>query len=64
MREGCKSSGASEVRGSGGAEKFRPGSAGAGETMKPTGGARVAVTEGEGVVAGLRKLEEETTFSK
>jgi hypothetical protein len=63
MSEGCKSSGASEVRGSGGAEKFRPGSAGAGETMKPTGGAHVVVTEGEGVVAGLRKLEE-TTFSK
>jgi hypothetical protein len=32
--------------------------------MKPTGGARVAVTEGEGVVVGLRKLEEETTFGK
>jgi hypothetical protein len=30
--------------------------------MMPTGGARVAVTEGEGVVAGLRKLEEETAF--
>jgi hypothetical protein len=27
--------------------------------MKLTSGARVAVTEGEGVVAGLRKLEEE-----
>jgi hypothetical protein len=26
------------------------------------GGARLAVTEGEGVVAGLRKLEVETTF--
>jgi hypothetical protein len=32
--------------------------------MKPTGGAPVAVTEGEGVVAGLRKREEETTFGK
>ncbi len=32
--------------------------------MKPTGGARVAVTEGEGVVAGLRKLEEEMTFGE
>jgi hypothetical protein len=32
--------------------------------MKPAGGARVAVTEGEGVVAGLRKLEEETAFGK
>jgi hypothetical protein len=31
---------------------------------KPTGGAHVAVTEGEGVVAGLRKLEEETAFGK
>jgi hypothetical protein len=27
-------------------------------------GARLAVIEGEGVVAGLRKLEEETSFSK
>jgi hypothetical protein len=32
--------------------------------MKPTGEAHVAVTEGEGVVTGLRKLEEETTFGK
>jgi hypothetical protein len=32
--------------------------------MKPTGGAHVVVTEGEGVVAGLRKLEEETAFGK
>jgi hypothetical protein len=63
MREGCKSSGASEARGSG-TEKFRPGSAGAGETMKPIGGAYVAVTEGEGVVTGLRKLEEEMAFGK
>jgi hypothetical protein len=38
MREGCKSSEASEARGSGGA----------GETTKPTGGARVVVIEGEG----------------
>jgi hypothetical protein len=64
MREGCKSSGAFEVRGSGNAEKFRSGSTGVGETMKPIGRARVAVTEGEGVIAGLRKLEEETTFGK
>jgi hypothetical protein len=27
-----------------------------------TGGARLTVTEGEGVIAGLRKLEVETTF--
>jgi hypothetical protein len=45
-------------------EKFRPGSASTGEMTKPTGGARVAVTEGEGVIAGLRKLEEETAFGK
>jgi hypothetical protein len=32
--------------------------------MKPIGGARVAVTKGEGVVAGLRQLEEETAFGK
>ncbi len=39
--------------------RFQPGSGGAGETMKLTTGAQVAVTEGEGVAAGLRKLEEE-----
>jgi hypothetical protein len=50
--------------GSNGVGKSQPGSGGAGEMMKPTGGARVAVTEGEGIVAGLRKLEEETTFGK
>jgi hypothetical protein len=32
--------------------------------MELTGGARLVVTEGEGVVAGLRKLEEETAFGK
>jgi hypothetical protein len=32
--------------------------------MELTVGARWAVTEGEGVVAGLRKLEEETSFGK
>jgi hypothetical protein len=32
--------------------------------MELMGGARLAVTEGEGVVAGLRKLEEETAFGK
>jgi uncharacterized NAD-dependent epimerase/dehydratase family protein len=32
--------------------------------MELTGGARLAVTEGESVVAGLRKLEEETAFGK
>jgi hypothetical protein len=63
MREDCKSSGASEARGSG-AEKFRPGSDGMGEMTKSTSGTRVAVTEGEGVVARLRKLKEETTFGK
>jgi hypothetical protein len=31
---------------------------------KPTGGPRVAVTEGEGVIARVRKLEEETAFGK
>jgi hypothetical protein len=40
------------------------GLADAGETTKLTGGAHVAVTGEEGVVAGLRKLEEETTFGK
>jgi hypothetical protein len=39
------------------------GSGGAGETMKLTSGARVAVTEGEGVAAGLCKLEEEAASS-
>jgi hypothetical protein len=32
--------------------------------MELMGGARLAVTEGEGVVAGLRKLEEVTSFVK
>jgi hypothetical protein len=32
--------------------------------MKLTGEARVAVTEEEDVVAGLRKLEEEAAFGK
>jgi hypothetical protein len=50
--------------GSGGAEKFRPGLADAGETTKPTSEARVAVTEGEGIIARMRKLEEETAFGK
>jgi hypothetical protein len=45
-------------------EKFRPGSADVGEMMKPTGGAHVVVTEGEGIVAGVCKLEEETTFGQ
>jgi hypothetical protein len=35
-----------------------------GETTKPIGGARVAATESEGIVAGLRKLEEDTAFGK
>jgi hypothetical protein len=35
-----------------------------GETTKLTGGAHVAVTEEEGIVAGLRKLEEEAAFGK
>jgi hypothetical protein len=32
--------------------------------MELTGGAHLAVTEGESVVAGLRKLKEETAFGK
>jgi hypothetical protein len=69
MSEGCKISGASEARGSGagGVAAWRNSDRGRpawGETMKPTGGAGMAVTEGEGVVAGLRKLEEETAFGK
>jgi hypothetical protein len=40
------------------------GSADVGETTKLTGEARVAVTEEEGVIAGLRKLEEEAAFGK
>jgi hypothetical protein len=42
--------------------RFQPGSGGTGEMMKLTSGARVVVTEGEGVAAGLRKLEEEAAF--
>ena len=45
-----------------GAGNFRPGSAGVGKGVNLTGGARLAVTEGEGVVAGLRKLEVEMSF--
>jgi hypothetical protein len=40
------------------------GSANVGETMKLTGGAHVVVTAEEGVVVGLRKLEEDTAFGK
>jgi hypothetical protein len=61
---GCIRGAGQRRGGSGGVEKFRLGSAGAGETLKPTGGAHVAVTEGEGVIARLRKLEEETAFGK
>jgi hypothetical protein len=50
------------AQGSGGAGSFRPGSAGTGKGVNLIGGARLAVTEGEGVVAGLRKLEVEATF--
>jgi hypothetical protein len=40
------------------------GSAGARWEMELTGGARLAVTEGEDVVAGLCKCEEETYFGQ
>jgi hypothetical protein len=40
------------------------GSTDTGEMTKLTGGARVAVTEEEGFVTGLRKLEEEAAFGK
>jgi hypothetical protein len=42
-----------------GAGEISAGFSGAGETMKLTSGARMAVTEEEGVAAGLRKLKEE-----
>jgi hypothetical protein len=32
--------------------------------MELMGGARLAVTEGEGIIVGLRKLKEETAFGK
>jgi hypothetical protein len=32
--------------------------------MELTGGARLAMIEGEGVITGLRELEEETAFGK
>jgi hypothetical protein len=41
-----------------------PGSAGTRWKMELMGGARLVVKEGEGVVARLRKLEEETSFGK
>jgi hypothetical protein len=39
--------------------RFQPGLVALGGTTKLTSGAHVAVTVGEGVAAGLRKLEEE-----
>jgi hypothetical protein len=39
-----------------------PGSAGTRWKIELTGGAHLVVTEGEGVVAGLRKREKETYF--
>ena len=39
--------------------RFQPGSAAQWETTTLTSGARVVVTEGEGIAVGLRKLEEE-----
>jgi hypothetical protein len=41
-----------------------PGSAGAQWEMELTGGARLAVTEGEDIVARLRKREEEMYFGQ
>jgi hypothetical protein len=41
-----------------------PGSTGARWKMELTGGARLAVTEGESIIAGLRKLKEEMSFGK
>jgi hypothetical protein len=47
MREGCKSSGASEARGSGTGD-LRPGSAGVGEGVNLTGGAWLTERRGRG----------------
>jgi hypothetical protein len=47
MREGCKSSGASEARGNGVGD-FRPGSAGAGKGVNLTGGVRLTERRGRG----------------
>jgi hypothetical protein len=49
-------------RGSGGTGDLRPGSSDAGKGVNLTGGACLAVTEGEGIIAGLRNLEVETAF--
>jgi hypothetical protein len=66
MREGCKSSGASEAWGSGTGERWRgefPTRVGRrGEGVESDRWGRLAVTEGEGVIAGLCKLKVETTF--
>jgi hypothetical protein len=66
MREGCKSSGASEARGSGAGERrhgeFLTRVSRREEGVNLTGGAHLAVTEAEGAVAGLRKLEVETAI--
>jgi hypothetical protein len=46
--------------GGSGVGELQPGSGW--EKTNLTGGARLAVTEGEGIVVGLRKLEVETAF--
>jgi hypothetical protein len=48
MREGCKSSGASEAWGSGGAGDIRSGSAGAGKGVNLTGGTQLTERRGRG----------------
>jgi hypothetical protein len=45
-----------------GAGNFRPGSAGVGKGVNLTAGAQLVVTEGEGVVTGLLKLESRDGF--
>jgi hypothetical protein len=52
MREGCKSSRASEARGNGSTGDFRPGSAGMGKGVNLTGGAQLTEGRGRGGLLG------------
>jgi hypothetical protein len=61
MREGCKSSGASEAQGSG-ARDFRPGSASAGKGVNLTGGARLTERRGRGGRLGRHDPKGKTYF--
>jgi hypothetical protein len=68
MRESCKSSGASEARGSGAGERrrgdFQPGSARVGKWVNLTGGPGCQRDEGEEAGSGRRDLKGKTYFPR